>query len=93
MENEKRLIDGLAFLDKVLLHYTECERNRKLMHASCEIKQNIADMVVEAPTVDAVEVVRCGVCRYCDTADCPMSGTPGRVSASDFCSYGERKTK
>ena len=37
------------------------------------------------------EVVRCGVCRYCDTADCPMSGTPGRVSASDFCSYGERR--
>ena len=55
--NEKRLIDGLAFLDKVLLHYTECERNGKLMHASCEIKQNIADMVVEAPTVDTVEAV------------------------------------
>lgn len=43
------------------------------------------------PTIDAVEVVRCGLCRYCDTKDCPMSGTPGSVSVSDFCSYGERR--
>jgi hypothetical protein len=42
-------------------------------------------------TVDAVEV-RCGECRFVDTDACPMSGTPGRVSASDFCSYGERRT-
>ncbi len=44
--------------------------------------------------VDLVEyapVVRCGNCRFCDTADCPMSGSPGRVSASDFCSYGEKR--
>ena len=43
------------------------------------------------PTIDAVPVVRCGLCRYCDTKDCPMSGTPGSVSVSDFCSYGERR--
>lgn len=43
------------------------------------------------PAVDAVKVVRCGECRFCDTADCPMSGSPGRVSASDFCSYGESR--
>lgn len=47
--------------------------------------------VNKAPTIDAVEVVRCGLCRYCDTKDCPMSGTPGSVSVSDFCSYGERR--
>ena len=49
---------------------------------------NVLDAI---PAVDAVEVVRCGVCRYCDTVDCPMSGSTGRVSASDFCSYGERR--
>lgn len=43
------------------------------------------------PTVDAVVVVRCGECRLCDTVDCPMTGSSGRVSASDFCSYGERR--
>ena len=64
MANEKRIMDGFALLDKVLSYYTECERNGKLMHASCEIKQKIADMVYEAPTVDAVEVVRCKECRW-----------------------------
>jgi len=47
----------------------------------------------EQPTIDAVEVVRCGLCRYEGTGDCPMSGTPGMVSASDFCSYGERRSE
>ena len=42
-------------------------------------------------SVDSVIVVRCGECRFVDTKECPMSGSAGRVSASDFCSYGERK--
>ena len=50
-----------------------------------------ADIVNEIPTVEGVEVVRCGECRLADTWKCPMSGTPGRVSASDFCSYGTKK--
>lgn len=40
---------------------------------------------------NAMKVVRCGECQFVDTGDCPMSGKPGRVSASDFCSYGERR--
>lgn len=40
---------------------------------------------------NAFAVVMCGECQFYDTDDCPMSGTPGRVSASDFCSYGERR--
>lgn len=57
MENDKNIIDGFALLDKILLYYTECERNGKLMHASCEIKQKIADIVCETQPIDAVEVV------------------------------------
>ncbi len=53
----------------------------------CDFIKDLADV----PAVDAVEVVRCGECRYCDTPECPMSGTKGRVSASDYCSYGERR--
>lgn len=44
-----------------------------------------------APTIDAVPVVRCGECRFVDRRDCPMFNSPGRVSSSDFCSYGERR--
>jgi len=42
-------------------------------------------------TESKVELVFCGECRFVDTDKCPMSRSPGRVSASDFCSYGERK--
>lgn len=55
--------------------------------------------VMEAPTVDAVPVVRCrerkhfgghGIC-FCHAAD--VDGTPIFVREDDFCSYGERKEK
>ena len=49
-----------------------------------------------APTVDAVEVVRCEDCKHCDPenyhCDHPMStGAPLSRKPDDFCSYGERK--
>lgn len=54
------------------------------------VGQTLKRYVKRQPAADVVEVVRCGQCRYEGTGDCPMSGTPGMVSASDFCSYGER---
>lgn len=47
-------------------------------------------------TIDAVSVVRCKDCRYCDPewryCDHPMSTLiPVRRKQDDFCSYGERK--
>ena len=59
-----RLIDADALLDEFLKRYTERERNGKLVFAACEIKQDFADMISIAPTVDAVEVVRCKDCKY-----------------------------
>ena len=56
--------------------------------------------IESAPTVDAVEVVRCKKCKYClpytnNTNYC--SHYPYRecyvvVEENDYCSYGERKT-
>lgn len=59
-----RLIDTNFILDEFLKIYTERERNGKLVFAACEIKQDFADMISNAPTVDAVEVVRCKDCEY-----------------------------
>ena len=57
-----------------------------------------AEDIDNAPTVDAVEVVRCRDCRKFKTygcRDCRKFKTYGcRMVASgydDFCSYGERK--
>ena len=48
------------------------------------------------PTIDAVPVVRCRECKYCDPenyhCDHPMStAAPLRRKPDDFCSYGDRK--
>ena len=49
----------------------------------------------EAPTVDAVPVVRCKDCKYYkpDEYECGCDFAAGLpyVKAGDFCSYGERK--
>ena len=51
-----RLIDANSILDDFLKRYTEMERDGKLVFAACEIKQDCADMISIAPTVDAVPV-------------------------------------
>ncbi len=61
------------------------------------ILYNLKKMIENAPTVDAVEVVRCKDCTHCDPerkhCDHPMGTTlPLRRKADDFCSYGERST-
>ena len=47
--------------------------------------------IAEAPTVDAVEVVRCKDCKHKDG----MPGQPNivcwQMHDDDFCSYGKRK--
>lgn len=56
-------------------------------------KPSKADM----PLVDAVQVVRCGECRYRELAKvnckgyviCPASGM--EITDDDYCSYGERR--
>lgn len=86
-----RLIDADALLKSAgIFEATMGARGcgKSILHLA---KAWIFNEVNKAPTIDAVEVVRCGLCRYCDTKDCPMSGTPGSVSVSDFCSYGERR--
>ena len=53
-------------------------------------------MLSEAPTINAVPVVRCRECKHCDPenyhCDHPMStAAPLSRKPDDFCSYGERK--
>lgn len=66
-----------------------------------------AKQIADAPTIDAVEVVRCGFCKNAEPYDCTINGTAHRlyeckkdkaaigynkvVAKDDFCSCGERK--
>lgn len=74
------------------------EKTAERFHTFCVL----ADAVEDAPTIDAVPVVRCKDCEYwecgpdtkgeiykkylCDAFEC---GT----TAYDFCSYGERRSE
>ena len=78
---------------------------KRLIDANVLIKEACAEgaygyvdakQIADAPTVDAVEVVRCRECNHCDPenyhCDHPMGTTaPLRRKPDDFCSYGERK--
>ena len=46
-----------------------------------------------APTVDAVEVVRCKECKFYseDEKWCEWLGLCGAFNENDFCSHGERR--
>lgn len=93
MANEKRLIDA-------------CALNRNIDCCDFESSQDyytICEQITQAPTVDAMEVVRCRDCKhyhpYKQSArynnirpQCCRSATVSTLP-DDFCSYGERKDK
>ena len=87
---EKRLIDANELLEVLELceFDTECDRDT----AYSQIK--------DAPTVDAVEVVRCKDCKWYQIRkwddnkpqyDCRKTHALLNVKPNDFCSYGERR--
>ena len=89
MTTEKRLIDANEVWHKI--HKRREAAYRELNHPRCNAYLNAEFDVLDAPTVDAVEVVRCKDCKHKD-------GMPGQTNIvcwqmhdDDFCSYGERK--
>ena len=84
--SEKRLIDANALIK---------EANTDGAYGYVDAKQ-----IADAPTIDAVEVVRCRDCKHWDaeTWFCDNHSTFDHhgldwnmFSEDDFCSYGERK--
>ena len=87
MANEKRLIDANALVKK--FWQEECRT---------QTRRDFAAMVDYAPTVDAVEVVRCKDCKqwrrnigFTDSPNghCFYHGID--ANGLDFCSCGERR--
>ena len=73
--------------------------NQGIAHPNAYHLTNYAMLILqEAPTVDAVEVMRCKDCKYgeVDNADfhdqylCHISGSDWNCG-NHFCSYGKRK--
>ena len=87
VSNEKRLIDANRALEIV--------RDHGIAHPNAYHLTNYATLILqEAPTVNAVEVVRCFECKHLIFSDCYGEcgkGHMGIVRPDDFCSYGEPK--
>lgn len=76
----------------------EIVRNQGIAHPNVYYLTNYAMAILqEAPTVDAVPVVRCKDCiRRYDTDECPMCHVSGGqyyeyTSDNGYCDKGERK--
>ena len=89
-KNNKRLIDANKLIDFIDVGH--------LRHPGelCYSEVDVANILLHAPTVDAVPVVRCRECKWwhedddvghCDNPD----GLDNYAKPDDFCSYGERK--
>lgn len=100
MANEKRLIDANARIEEIRkAHCTNCENYGGVKCRACWVDDAIG-LIDDAPTVDAVEVVRCKDCKHLeidpglryDKRMCLMRGGEyGYCKDDDFCSYGERR--
>lgn len=95
-----RLIDADRLLNHAIAFFTGC-------HTSILQFSYVSDMIINAPAVDAVPVIRCRDCKLWEPYG--SKGTRngedllereggcmkwrGRHLESDFCSYGKRKDK
>ena len=82
MANEKRLLDPSELIRDLTA--------MKSMYDAIAL-DGIIKALKEAPTVDAVEVVRCENCKYFRTDGCAMDRYSFDVTEEGFCSYGERR--
>lgn len=91
MKKEKRLIDANALLESIdrsdRENFHKGVANRSIHHYE---HRHFMSMVLNAPTVDAVEVVRCEDCKYFGTDMCAFDTYAFDVTEESFCSYGER---
>ena len=96
MADEKRLIDANALREEVK------KNNKQNFFNKDWSSEDVCILLKLAPTVDAVEVVRCKDCKWyeanCET--CVLRSDDGDtydfgyevdMKPDDFCSYGERR--
>ena len=83
--NVKRLIDANKLIDFIDVGH--------LRHPGelCYSEVDVANILLHAPTVDAVPVVRCKECKWAGGDFVCYRGVMVQHKPEDFCSYGERK--
>lgn len=96
-----RLIDAdkMALAEyAVYMAAQEIITDPSIRSANTMAHKRVKMLLDDAPTVDAVPVIRCRECKHCVDAKwnkkgyriCPASYM--EITDADFCSYGERRT-
>lgn len=87
MASKKQVIDPAPLIEKLAARCLEAKG------LECSVLGNVIDMLRAAPSVDAVEVVRCKKCRFYgrNVASDFCEWNEIGMKPDDFCSYGERK--
>ena len=92
MTNEKRLIDANALKEQIIKEI-HCYWNNG--DGGYYLAEDVIPDIEDAPTVDAVEVVRCKDCTRYKKGYCTIRkdgwGATLMVGMTDYCSDGERK--
>ena len=84
MATEKRLIDANSLFPGKIFAVN--------IKNPMESVEDLMNRINNAPTVDAVPVVRCKDCKfYHDKGYCTKTTGLTRIKPDYFCSYGERK--
>ena len=87
MENEKRLIDANTLK-------SEFEWLKSVVNESSKDEvMDVMQRIDNAPTVDAVEVVRCKDCVHYSGEACLNTYGEFEPEPMFFCAYGERRGK
>lgn len=104
MENKKRLIDANALMEEVDKSKRDSPHPPGIVRVNHRNEHDhFLRMILDAPTVDAMEVVRCLKCRYrsqhsddngmykCGRLQAGNGDAVAMVKPDFFCAYGERK--
>lgn len=92
MATEKRLIDANALLEKVQFRLPIDNQNAEVIAGCVDITRRLIE---NAPTVDAIVVVRCRDCKYSEPCKphkkiwCPRIGR--YLNADFYCAEGAKR--
>ena len=85
-----RLIDVEALSARMYHDAFETDSDMQKWASGCWIRYKMFEnAIADAPTVDAVEVVRCKDCEYKDGDACDYSAV--YVHPNGFCNWGKRR--
>ena len=93
MASEKRLIDANRLREVLLVYLKSTHDMDEFVFDNCFPYWIVSKAIKTAPTVDAVEVVRCKDCVYNENGCCTHSEyyDDTRYRPDYFCADGERK--